>query len=238
MAAPTPSRTRLVCCRGWFCGSGWARPAGRRFCPCRSAYRRLPCEPLRSRISSRWLSASVEPLAVTGGLFRCSGNPRSLSAAGAAGGLTIRRSSAALRLLASPPSLACAAPGGGSRSHPGASAAACPTTQQTPTPQGVRGWFFMRCNGCLCLRFRPPGRLPGIYHFSNKHPRCFTVYTSICSDFPGQKGTNCHELPRNATLCHIVPRNGIQEVSGSIPLISTKGPENYLFLGPLCLFYG
>ena len=137
-------------------------------------------------------------------------------------GLTIRRSSAALRLLASPTSLACATPGGGSRSHPGASAAARPTTQQTPTPQGVRVWIFMRCNGCLCLRFRLPGRLPGIYHFSNKLPRCFTVYTAICSDFPGQKGTNCHELPRNATLCHIVPRNGIQEVSGSIPLISTR----------------
>jgi len=137
-------------------------------------------------------------------------------------GLTIRRSSAALRLLASPTSVACAAPGGGSRSHPGASAAACPTAQQTPTPQGVRVWIFMRCNGCLCLRFRLPGHLPGIYHFSNKLPRCFTVYTAICSDFPGLEGINCHELLRNATLCHIIPRNGIQEVSGSIPLISTK----------------
>ena len=117
---------------------------------------------------------------------------------------------------------ACAAPGGGSRSHPGASAAACPTTQQTPTPQGVRVWIFMRCNGCLCLRFHLPGHLPGIYHFPNKLPRCFTVYTAICSDFPGLQGTRCHKLPRNAARCHIVPRNGIQEVSGSIPLISTK----------------
>lgn len=109
-------------------------------------------------LSGRWWSWVGVSLPAT---------PRSLSAAGGRRGLTIRRSSAALRLLASPPSLACAAPGGGSRSHPGASAAACPTTQQTPTPQGVRGWLFMRCNGCLCLRFRLPGHLPGIYHFSN-----------------------------------------------------------------------
>ena len=52
-------------------------------------------------------------------------------------GLTIRRSSAALRLLASPPSLACAAPGGGSRSHPGASAAACPSCQNTADPHAA-----------------------------------------------------------------------------------------------------
>ena len=127
-------------------------------------------------------------------------------------GLTIRRSSAALRLLASPTSVACAAPGGGSRSHPGASAAACPTTQQTPTPQGVRVWIFMRCNGCLCLRFRLPGHLPGIYHC----PVIYQASTTFLTNFHGvspctqrfvptfrdkrvQTATNCHEMPRSAT---------------------------------------
>ena len=121
-------------------------------------------------------------------------------------GLTIRRSSAALRLLASPPSLACAAPGGGSRSHPGASAAACPTTQQTPTPQGVRVWIFMRCNGCLCLRFRLPGHLPSIYHFSNTcltniHgvSPCTQRFVPTFRDYRVQDATNCHEMPRSAT---------------------------------------
>ena len=122
LVVPFPSRSGLVCHHGWFCGSGWARPAGDSYLPLSEC---IPPPTMRAATLSHLIPVAGCICRAAGGCRWADDSVklRSLAAAGSTSvGGALRPGAASARI----------------RAH----AAACrrhPTNATTPTPVRAQG---------------------------------------------------------------------------------------------------